>query len=1086
MSPTFKAAAAAAVVFLAIVLGYFALRSDSEPGLYENDTSQAEVTPAEPAELTERNAPPEPVRHDAVRIVFEVRDERGERNLPGSSVRVNKAHEGNRVGEKVWESSGSPNSPGIFEHGFLPGAYIVRGQCSQFSGTREFFTVVDATPQTVVLRLNRGNTISGRILDLAGKGIGGARVLALKELGNPEADMEEMLFGLVDLPNMTNAVEAETESDPDGSYQLDGLKPEWYTVRALAAGYTSKEIRDVPAPREKVDLKLPEGTLLTGVVLDAGGSGVANAEIRAFPHVESQNIFDIILSKSRPPLDQVTSDGSGNFQFETLGVGTFNFLITASGYQPEQVTRVPISPEGSEPLRVKVKPGLAITGFVQDPDGNPVTGARVRAQRMGGAAASPPDQVAITFNDGSVETDETGSFNFDSLEDGKHSLLCWHPDFKTMRRQPVFPDKGGDIVIKLTYGGRVTGVVRAEDGTPVPGARIAASDVADVRKETVTDAEGYYVLPGVLTGRRPVTMTVNAKGYSRARREIRLTKEEEISEDFELQGTSFVHGLVTGGNNEPVFGARVMVKKFGGSNAAVEQTAGTGLTNRQGRFEIADVESSDRLWVVVKKGEYLDERSEEFTVVPGESFEAPTVILRLGGAIAGTVVSSGGRAIPGAMVTVRFEGDTDLTMQGNPGSGTNANGEYRIQGLDAGIVDLVVKAPHFPESVYEGVEVREGSINAGVQIQLEQGNSVAGRVTNTQGDPVRGAAVIVRDFTQGVQELRGRTDGSGGFLVEGILSAGSVEIEINSGDYATYVDEDVSVGSDDLAIVLKELGKLVGVVTDDEGNSITKFTIHPQYQSDRKDPRKDIKPKTFSVDGGEFEFGGVAAGLYTVQVGSPSFAAATLENISVSEGEAVDLGTIQLARGGVITGRVVDPLTGEPVSQVRVQVVQGQSRFLSSQLDGAARGDQSSKPTQVTDADGNFMFSNLRGGELSLRVTKPGYSSQVVEAVNPDIASSSRDLEIEFSKGGEITGTVTGAAGNPQRRMPIYLIGETQDMNQSTNTDSQGRFRFSGVASGNYTVKAHKFVTGQGYRNQAEVQVDLKAGGRRNIRLVVQ
>jgi len=261
------------------------------------------------------------------------------------------------------------------------------------------------------------------------------------------------------------------------------------------------------------------------------------------------------------------------------------------------------------------------------------------------------------------------------------------------------------------------------------------------------------------------------------------------------------------------------------------------------------------------------------------------------------------------------------------------------------------------------------------------------------------------------------------------------------------------------------------------------FSVHPQIQSDRNDPRKDLKAKSFGFgEDGSFEYTGVTAGEYIVHVGAPSFAAATLDGIVVREGETVDLGEVLLEVGGMITGQIVDPETGDPISQARVQIVQGTSRFLKGGGDTRAKN----RPTQISDTEGFFSFTNLRGGNLSLRVTKSGYSSQVFEGINPDVGSTSKELRLELSHGAQINGVVLGPGGRPESRMPVYLIGGTPQQNQSTNTDNRGRFHFVGVEAGPYTVKAHRFVAGKGYRSEAEASVELGAGVTENVTLRVE
>ena len=54
-------------------------------------------------------------------------------------------------------------------------------------------------------------------------------------------------------------------------------------------------------------------------------------------------MFEIILAKSRPPIDTTKSDGAGHFLFDTLGTGIYNFRVRASGFQPHTESKVRIT-----------------------------------------------------------------------------------------------------------------------------------------------------------------------------------------------------------------------------------------------------------------------------------------------------------------------------------------------------------------------------------------------------------------------------------------------------------------------------------------------------------------------------------------------------------------------------------------------------------------------------------------------------------------------------------------------------------------------------------------------------------------------
>ena len=210
-----------------------------------------------------------------------------------------------------------------------------------------------------------------------------------------------------------------------------------------------------------------------------------------------------------------------------------------------------------------------------------------------------------------------------------------------------------------------------------------------------------------------------------------------------------------------------------------------------------------------------------------------------------------------------------------------------------------------------------------------------------------------------------------------------------------------------------------------------------------------------------------------------------IAGVRVGEGEAVDLGQVELPVGGVVFGQVLDASTSRPIPGARVQIVQGSNRFLRADtVTGGSAANQS--PLQTTDSDGRFKFTGLKSGTLSLKVSQSGYVSRNVDGVNPDLAEKSQDLLVELESGGEITGVVLDKSGKPRGGMAVYLISGDAQANQTMQTDKEGKFHFSGVPSGTFTVKAHKFGPGGTQNEQSEVNVDMSVGGSQDVILQLE
>ncbi len=161
-------------------------------------------------------------------------------------------------------------------------------------------------------------------------------------------------------------------------------------------------------------------------------------------------------------------------------------------------------------------------------------------------------------------------------------------------------------------------------------------------------------------------------------------------------------------------------------------------------------------------------------------------------------------------------------------------------------------------------------------------------------------------------------------------------------------------------------------------------------------------------------------------------------------------------KSGSITGRVVNE-SGQPLANAVVYV----------------RAFASSAQPQVTatDGEGNFQVSGLDPRAYQVWAVLPAYSTAPRD---PDSAKAAYfrvgdSATLELIKGGVITGTVTGSAGEPivGVRVFAYMIrdGNGQPPRYATPfrvqaTDDRGIYRIYGLSQGTYIVSAEG---GNGY-----------------------
>jgi len=1012
----------------------------------------------------------------SVAVVVEVRDRMRNVALRASTVRIFRRSESDNgyseVTAGLWALA-PRTSNGKASFSLPPGKYEIRAQAPRYTGETLLVTLVKGQPeQRFVVNLERGTSITGIVVDSSDKPVSGARVFAFKELADPDADIEEILRKIVELQDYTGTVHSETTTDTDGRFQLDGLESFWYTVRAVATGYTPGEVTAVGAPN-KTALKVvvQAGGLLTGTVSDPEGRPVDGAAVMAFPELEGAGLFEIIMSKARPPVEEYTTGPDGTYKLQSLGAGIYNFLVSAPAFQEHREMKQRVS-SGENPAKsFTLIPGHVIEGYVRGPQDEPVVAARVRANAVGVGGQTSRDQIRIDMKDGDLETDEEGYFRFDTLLDARYMLLVHHEDYESLQRKDVRPD-GDAVHLRVGLGARVFGtVVDASSGEPVAGASVSASDVANLRKDATTDQDGNYVLNGLGSNRRPVTVYVKADGYARQKRQVTVRKGREYEENYELRQTGSVEGLVVDSSNNPLPGAHVEVRPTQEASATL-RVLGNATTNRDGLFTVEYVEPGEELQVRVKLSAYLETYSAAFAIGSGETHDVGSVVLQLGGEISGRVVDKATkRPINGVWIEARPEHGTDLTPGGSVQS--DPRGEFLTRGLKAGKYSLIAKASAYIETRIDGVEVREGFRNNDVVIEFEKGGVIAGIVKSLEGDRIQGAEVVVRDFGDGVQERRTVSNGRGEFEFNNIVSQDEVEVDIKHQDYGNFNDKSVKVGTGDLEVVLKPLASIVGIVVDPQGQPVDSFTVQPQSKNvSKRRVATRLRSKTFNPEDGRFEYRGIPDGVYSLSVRSLKFSAVTIEEIEVRAGETVDVGEVQLAEGGSVNGRVVVAGTNQPVVGARIRVLQGAQAFEANRA----------SPVVTTDANGGFVISGLKDRVLSLDVTHIDFASERVSSVDPRVGAKSQNLLIELEQPGRIIGTVVDAAGNPAKGMPVYLVAKGKgSKNDSQNSDARGDFQFRKVNSGAYTLRAHRFG-----KAGAQVDVEVFSGDTVEVRLQLE
>jgi hypothetical protein len=398
----------------------------------------------------------------------------------------------------------------------------------------------------------------------------------------------------------------------------------------------------------------------------------------------------------------------------------------------------------------------------------------------------------------------------------------------------------------------------------------------------------------------------------------------------------------------------------------------------------------------------------------GDSWPHVEIVLADPCSLSGRVLDPAGRPVSHASLRVARWPSADVHTVC-----ADARGEYGVDALDPGEYLVVARAVGYVPTVLESVLVDAAGTE--VDIPLDRGTSVHGRVVDEQGAAVSEASVHARRPVDDARAYadrwwvrrylasaiaRTRSDGRGDYTLENV-PPGHLVLLATAPGYEPSDAVPAEGGGGASEIVLERYCRLQGHVLDAEtGGPIPEFRIsvvpaafQPQQLSFDLAPRRYLRPS------GGFVVKERPAGEYRVIVQAEGYAdwrsAVTLRP---DEERVLEP---RLLRGFSISGRAFDTVTGAGVPQA---IVVGQSRDPDpwSELSYFV----GYKETR-TRADGSFSIDGLAAGNYWVGVSHPEFERASVESrlsiTVPDEAE--RVLEFPMTPSGVVRGTIRFASG---------------------------------------------------------------------------
>lgn len=477
---------------------------------------------------------------------------------------------------------------------------------------------------------------------------------------------------------------------------------------------------------------------------------------------------------------------------------------------------------------------------------------------------------------------------------------------------------------------------------------------------------------------------------------------------------------------------------------------------------------------------------------------------------------------------------------------SDAEGRYRITGVPVGSFRVVAYAPAYiiagedtPWQPGKAVNVAEGETVENVNFSLTRGGVITGHLTDADGKPViaeRVRLTEVDEFRRPVKNQNSiftnyETDDRGEYRIFGLrpgwylISAGSSpdEVMIRMGRGAHYrrtwhpdVTEEaqakviaVTAGSvaEDVDIRLERAAKgyaVSGRVIDAEsGRPIAGAMI--QYAIIKEGSASMGMGGSVTNAEGEFRLEGLAPNTYQMSAQmtqNPEYYSdsATAEVVS---GDVSGI-EVKVQRGATLSGVAVIEGTTDPAivarlaqATVSVQTLTQERMMINTSVQGNVS------------RDGTFVISGIRPGKVRLYPGRVPGGQQSLSLARLERNGAEFNGELEISPGEQVSGIrvvfaygtsviagrveVRGGTWPEGARISVALQRQGSDGRnlpggQSVSTDNRGQFVLSGIAPGNYKVRATLFnLPSQSGRRPpfAEQSVTVSADSRQELNLVI-
>lgn len=604
--------------------------------------------------------------------------------------------------------------------------------------------------------LGAPTTLTGEVVDAAGRPVAGAQVQVFADRGRP--DHFDLRQGLFELQAAADPM-AEAASQGDGSFAVKDLPPGRYLLRVSAPGYAAAFRAGVRVTTDErsgsARVILDPGAGWYGTVLDDERRGVADARVVAvaMPGFGVQRMDRV----------DVHAGPDGAYRLDTLVAGVRYFVEAwAEGRAP---TGQVLVAEGVQRRDVTLTQAGRVEGTVTDrATGQGVADAQVTLLAGQASTLSPVSTVSGADGRYVLPYVAPGPLLLFSVKALGYQSFGLGADGFGGRR--VTAGETTVLDASVEKGGTVSGRVLSPEGRPVPYATVALVDPGrrwEGEESAVTDASGRYLVHGLHAGTWELRVT--AAGYAPLVNEadVRVVVPPDLGEvvrEITLAAGAAVEGLVKTPEGAPVAGVHVEVGASGNAQVRAGVRELAAVSDAAGGFRLLGVPAGVDVTLAAIHDDWVRTAVGPLRLSPGQQQQV-TITLRAGATLPGRVVDANERPVKDARVRWGHIGpdeqgraDDDAfradEVLGARVLRTDADGQFRIERLEPGATLLKVEREGFADWYRRDLVVAGDGVQPILTVRLVGALSIRGRVTaEAGGAPLPGMWVYAEESKPG-------------------------------------------------------------------------------------------------------------------------------------------------------------------------------------------------------------------------------------------------------------------------------------------------------------------------------------------------